>query len=50
LFTNIIGALDECKTENNLLKTGDEPDESLSESVAEDDIDIDSKEIFERDE
>jgi len=38
----------ECKTETCLLKSEDEPSDSMSESVAEDDIDIDSKEMFER--
>ena len=38
----------ECKTESNLLKSEEEPSDSMSESVAEDDIDIDSKEMFER--
>jgi hypothetical protein len=51
MVSGVAGAymLYECKTENNLLKTGDEPEESLSESVAEDDVDLDNKELFERD-
>lgn len=38
----------ECKTESGLLKSEEEPSDTMSESVAEDDIDIDSKEMFER--
>ena len=38
----------ECKTESCLLESGEGTDESLSQSTAEDDVDIDCKEMFER--
>ena len=38
----------ECKTEKSLKDVEEEPGESISDSALEDDVDIDSKEFFER--
>jgi hypothetical protein len=50
LISGLAGSymLYECKTEKSLKDVEEEPGESISDSALEDDVDIDSKEFFER--